>query len=102
MSLDVWLYKSGDPENSVFEQNITHNLGAMAEAAGIYEAVWRPEEVGIVVASQLVEPLRKGIDAMEANREHFETFNASNGWGLYKNFLPWLKRYLAALREVVK
>jgi len=96
VSLDVSLYVG---DGCVFDANITHNLGAMADAAGIYEPVWRPEEVGIVVAAQLIEPLRKGIDAMECDPKHFKTFNASNGWGLYENFLPWLQRYLAACEE---
>jgi hypothetical protein len=30
----------------VFDANITHNLNKMADAAGIYEACWRPEEIG--------------------------------------------------------
>lgn len=27
----------------IFSANITHNLNAMAEAAGIYKHLWRPE-----------------------------------------------------------
>lgn len=83
----------------VFHANITHNLGAMANAAGIYEAVWRPDEHGITKARQLIEPLRAGIAKMEAAPQKFEQFNAKNGWGLYVHFLPWLKRYLAACEE---
>ena len=64
MSLDVSLYVGDD---RVFDANITHNLTTMADKAGIYGPVWRPEEVGIVVASQLIEPLRKGIDTAMAD-----------------------------------
>lgn len=46
---------------TVYSANITHNLNRMAEAAGIYKELWRPEEVGIVKAAQLVEPLRAGL-----------------------------------------
>jgi hypothetical protein len=28
-----------------YQSNITHNLGSMAEAAGIYQALWHPEEI---------------------------------------------------------
>ena len=35
----------------VYSANITHNLGGMADEAGIYEALWRPEEVGIAKAT---------------------------------------------------
>ena len=82
-----------------FEANITHNLGAMADAAGIYKALWHPEEVGINTAADLIEPLEKGLALMRADRQKFEAFNAKNGWGLYENFVPWIERYLAACKE---
>lgn len=47
----------------------------------------------------LVEPLQTGIAKMEADPEKYEQLNSANGWGLYKNFVPWLKRYLAACEE---
>lgn len=97
MSLDVYL-EVVQPTD-VFSQNITHNLGSMAEEAGIYQHCWRPEEIGITHAKQLIEPLRTAIIAMEADPPRFEKHNASNGWGLYEHFLPWLKKYLAACEE---
>jgi hypothetical protein len=36
---------------------------------------------------------------MEARRNHYEQFNAKNGWGLYKHFMPWLRDYLDACRN---
>lgn len=83
----------------LFDANITHNLGVMAGEAGIYKHVWRPEEIGITKASQLIEPLRTAVALMKADPPRFEKHNATNGWGLYKNFLPWLERYLAACEE---
>lgn len=94
MSLDVYL--TATRPTTVYSRNITHNLGAMAREAGIYEACWRPEEIGITKAAQLIEPLRKGIALMKADRARFEKHNAENGWGLYEDFLPWLEDYLAA------
>lgn len=44
MSLDVYLTAVRPTE--VFSANITHNLGEMADKAGIYKACWRPEEIG--------------------------------------------------------
>lgn len=43
MSLDIYL-ESSDP-SFWWSANVTHNLGKMAAAAGIYEAMWRPEEL---------------------------------------------------------
>lgn len=83
----------------VYDANITHNLNVLAAAAGIYKEVWRPEEIGITTARQLIEPLQAGLAKMKADRGYYETFNAENGWGLYENFVPWLERYLAACEE---
>jgi hypothetical protein len=77
-------------------QNITHNLVAMAEEAGLYKVLWRPEEIGITHATQLIDPLRKGIAAMKADRPRFEKHNSSNGWGVYEQFVPWLEELLEA------
>jgi hypothetical protein len=84
---------------ALFDANITHNLNRMAREAGIYEVVWRPEEIGITKAQQLIEPLTAAIALMRADPPRFEAYNSPNGWGLYEHFLPWLERYLRACRE---
>ena len=103
MSLDVYLDEEVCPHcgrgERVYDSNITHNLNSMAEAAGIYKQVWRPEECGIERAEQLIEPLRAGIALLQSDPERFEQFNASNGWGLYEHFVPWLQRYLSACED---
>jgi hypothetical protein len=82
-----------------FSANITHNLGRMAREAGIYEALWRPDEIGITKASQLIEPLRAGIAMMRAEPGRFRPLSASNGWGTYEQFIPWVEKYLAACED---
>ncbi len=61
MSLDIDIYYDvvgrDDIKHCVHDQNITHNLTDMAEEAGIYGVVWRPEENGIEHARDLVGPL---------------------------------------------
>jgi len=103
MSLDVYLDLPRCPKCGVrpegFRANITHNLGGMAEEAGIYKVVWRPEENGIEKAEQLIGPLKVAIAKMGAEPERFKAFDSSNGWGLYDHFLLWLERYLGACRE---
>jgi hypothetical protein len=83
----------------VYSANITHNLNTMADKAGIYEALWRPEEIGKTKANELIELLEKGLADLKARPEYFETFNASNGWGLYKHFVPFVEKYLEACKE---
>lgn len=97
MSLDVYLIETKPVD--VFEANITHNLGKMASEAGIYQALWRPEEIGARQAKDIINILRDGIRRMEDNPKHFKTFDAKNHWGMYDDFLPWLRRYLAACIE---
>lgn len=82
-----------------YSSNITHNLGRMATEAGIYEALWCPEEIGITHAKQLVEPLAAGLALLKSDEARFSAFNASNGWGLYEHFVPFVENYLEACRE---
>jgi len=104
MSLDVSLINlpcdcCGRSDDALFEANITHNLGSMASAAGIYEIVWRPDECGITFAGEIVERLSAGIAELDANRAKYEEYNAENGWGTYRQFVPWLERYRDACAE---
>lgn len=112
MSLDVYLINpleeprvehcSQDKtvtEEGVFDYNITHNLGGMAKAAGIYQHLWRPEELGIKNAEELVGPLTQGLEKLKAEPERFKTFNPSNGWGKYESLVSFVERYLSACQE---
>ena len=110
MSLDVSLnikrrisYDEGktytEDEEEVYESNITHNLTDMAEQAGIYESLWHPEKIGATKAKDIIEPLDKGLADLKARPEYFEKFNASNGWGTYKHFVPFVRDYLNACKE---
>ena len=94
MSLDVYLTAVRPTE--VFEANITHNLGAMAREAGIYQHLWRPEELEIKLAGDLIGPLSAGLELLKANPERFEKHNSPNGWGLYEHFVPFVENYLDA------
>jgi len=88
MSLDISLFAMR--KTRVFDSSITHNLVAMAKAAGIYVLLWRPEEIGNPTAGELVEPLNSAITDMEARPEYYKQFDAPNGWGTYDTFIMWL------------
>ena len=83
----------------VYSANITHNLNTMADAAGIYEALWRPEELGISKAGDLVETLEKGLRALIAEPPKFQAMNPSNGWGNYEGLVSFVENYLEACRK---
>lgn len=128
MSLDVSLnrikYVSYDmetfmPENEeLFWANITHNLVKMSEAAGIYEALWRPyrlhkdyknfdiyeeemafEDAVTIYANDIVDIIEKGYIKLKLKPEYYSKYNSPNGWGSYENFVPWVEKYLEALKQ---
>lgn len=97
MSLDISLKRV--QETTVYDTNITHNLGAMATEAGIYHALWRPEEINVVYAREVIPLLKRGLKKMKADPERFKKHNAENGWGLYEHFVPFVEEYLKACQE---
>ena len=97
MSLDIDLIAVR--KTSVFEWNITHNLSKMADKAGIYKALWRPEEIDIESANQLIGPLEKGLDLLKEKPEYFTRFNTENGWGDYEGLVRFVEEYLEACKE---
>jgi len=81
---DLWSY------------NITHNLGEMADAAGLYLYLWRPEQVGVKIARQLIDPLGTGLMLLRSEPERFKKFNPANGWGDYDGLVKFVAAYLDA------
>jgi hypothetical protein len=86
-------------QNYLYSDNITHNLVEMASAADLYQALWRPEELGLERASQLIGLLSKGLGLLRENPDFFRAMNPVNGWGTYEGLVAFVERYLAACRE---
>jgi hypothetical protein len=80
----------------VYRANITHNLGAMAAAAGIYEALWEPEEIGITTAAQLIVPLKEAHNTLSQDPSKFEAFNPENGYGDFSVLRNFVLKYWEA------
>ncbi len=104
MSLDVYLTPKPCPcckrdFEPVFSRNITHNLNRMADAAGIYEVLWRPEEGGIKTAAQLVKPLTAGLETLKLHPDFFRKLNPENGWGEYEDLVEFATEYLEACKQ---
>ena len=110
MSLDVSLMRTfhvsydncktwKEKIESVYENNITHNLNKMADAAGIYGVIWRPEENNIYKAGELISYLEVGLEELRQNPEQYETFNPPNGWGSYEGLVKFVEKYLEACRK---
>ena len=72
---------------------------SMASECGIYKHLWRPEELGIKKAIQLIEPLTVGLRSLKADPDKYKKFNAPNGWGKYEHFVEFVEEYLNACVE---
>ena len=88
------------PSTEVFyDANITHNLNKMADAAGVYQACWRPEEIGVTHAKQLIPLLRAGLEKLTDDPARFKQFNPENGWCTYDGLVSFVRQYLAACED---
>jgi hypothetical protein len=83
----------------IYEASITHNLTTMAHAAGIYEALWEPQESGYNQAEDIIEILEQGLKALKRDPEFYKKYNAENGWGTYKHFVPFVENILKACKQ---
>lgn len=99
MSLSVYLYEDLNFEEELYWANITHNLSDMAEAAGIYQALWRPDEINAKQAKDILDIILNGFCKLLKNPDEYRKLEASNGWGTYENFIDWIFRYIKALSE---
>jgi hypothetical protein len=95
MSLDIWLTNSRTGE-TIYECSITHNLRAMAEYAGLKNVTWDAHKHNYTLAKELIPELSKGLLFLIKNKEECQKFNASNGWGMYEHFLPFIAALLDA------
>lgn len=90
-------HETGDEQ--VYNASITHNVTRIADAAGIYQALWHPEEIGVTKAGQLIPLLAIGLANLRADPARFKALNPENGWGSYAGFVPWVARYLCACQD---
>jgi hypothetical protein len=109
MSLDFNLYTDVDVGNTEpervywFERGITHNLTTMAKEANIYLVLWRPDELPQVeYAEDILPVLEKGLTALLLFPEHYNKFNAENGWGTYADFVDFVKEVVKACKQYPK
>lgn len=104
----------------VYDDNITHNLTDMASAVGVYEAMWRPyrlapnypeqgfdnyqkemefEDSVIIRASDIVEILKNGLEALKRYPDTYKKLNPENGWGSYEGLVACIDRYIYACEK---
>jgi len=97
MSVDFYLFAVR--KTSVYGGNLTHNLIPIAEEAGLYEAIWRPDEIGIKHAEELIPILEKGLEKLRSQPDKFKKLNPENDYGSYDGFVNTVEEYLTACKE---
>ena len=103
MSLDVDLMVTKPV--SVFNSNITHNLGKMAaqvklsNGLTLYGVLWRPDEHGITHAHAIVDYLDEGWNILMSDPEHYRQWDPENGWGSYEGLCNFVYTYRSACRD---
>lgn len=80
----------------VFDINITHNLGEMALKAGIYYALWKPEEIHKYQAKDILPILKNGYELLTKYPDFYKKYNSPNGFGVYEDFLKFVNEVIKA------
>jgi len=97
MSLDVYLMVI--KPTSVFNLNITHNLGKMAgevllsNGKTLYDVLWRPDEHGYYNGEDISNLLDEGFNILLSDPVKFKVFNPENGWGDYDGLVNFVYAY---------
>ena len=95
----VLLQDDTEETTTVYSDNITHNLNMMAEKASIYHHLWRPDEIGIEKAVDLILPLTQGWTRLRSDPDYYKRFSPENGWGTYEGLLKFVEDYIKACWE---
>ena len=84
---------------SVYDNNITHNLGSMAanvklsNGLTLYDVLWRPDEHQLVLAKDIAELLDEGWNILVSEPDRFRQLNPENGWGNYDGLCKFVYEY---------
>jgi len=97
MSLDVDLMVT--QPCSVYNANITHNLGKMAgevllsNGMTLYQVLWRPDECNLLFARNISELLDEGWNILLSDPDKFMKLEPENGWGSYEGLCDFVYKY---------
>lgn len=96
---NCWNEHYAKSEEEYYWANITHNLTQMADKAGVYYALWRPEEKGWRFARDIILVLEIGLGNLKGDPIFYKQFNPPNEWGSYDGLVEFIERYLEACKE---
>lgn len=86
MGLSIYL-REAHTDEMMFVGNITHNLIAMAKVCELYKPLWKPEELNITYARELIPYLSDGLSELVSKPDEYKQFNSTNGWGTYQGLI---------------
>ena len=113
MSLDISLHQEAEYNTEVYEANITHNLGEMAEAVicfslrnnhdvldnneiTLYHILWH----GSGQSAKVIAPmLEVGLKELIENEVELCEYIPKNGWGTYAGLIKFTQELLFACKE---
>lgn len=100
-------------DNIYWHDNITHNLGAMADhcycycpdKTSLHSILWRPEETTLLTVSGKLTPsyvkaLSICLEELKERRNYYEKFNPENGWGNYDSLVNFVESLLKAINKI--
>lgn len=100
-------------DNIYWHDNITHNLGAMADhcycycpdKTSLHSILWRPEETTLLTVSGKLTPsyvkaLSICLEELKERRNYYEKFNPANGWGSYDTLYNFVDSLIASLISI--
>lgn len=93
MGLSVSLMETWPVE--VYWKHISHNYRELAIKARVYHALWRPGEVGVSKAYELVGMLERGLARLRTHKEKA----SEQSLGSYDVLIDFVEAYLQACRE---
>lgn len=96
MSLDIDLIEYGE---SMWSANMTHNLNKIAIEAGVYECLWRPDEIGVKYARDNISNLRFALGFFYSKYDELKKLNPPNGWGDIDGLIEVTQDFLKACME---
>lgn len=101
MSLDIYIeYETPGGTVTVWDENITHNLTTMSFEAGLYDAIYHPENLsGFPLAKHILPYLEGGLKSLLADPDYFKRYDSPNGWGTYGNLLAMVEKYITACKQ---
>lgn len=106
LRITIFEYKSLSENCEIYEKveydsfNITHNLSTMAKKTNLlYDVLWGIGNDTIVKANSILNDLELGLQELKNKPDYYKQFNASNGWGLYEHFVPFVEKVINCIKE---